>query len=364
MQIVYFPYIFLGNLDEVSFGDIKIWNFEKKSEEYIPDVGLREHIAKIVYSNISHQQPIKDIGVLSIGAMDFRELNENEFAVANEIRLILFLSFLALHNTSERGGNTGWYMGTSENFEFVIQNFQLGNEYISERSGQIVPIMAGGYKIGEKKFYEPSHVIKYQRFSLDPLLIKELFRLKQKNGKKFYLKVLRATDLLFESYYNNPNISHNARVLLQIAAFEVLLELPPSGQRKDFKQKVEKYCDLHSEKQYAYKYEIPNGRVRDRKSRKVIWADAYYTLRNHIIHGDRVNNIEFFFKGKQRHLDIGVLFFMLLVKKLINEKRGKKIFYDELEWGKTIDGNDTYEGFVYKNRELARIMAISSKPRK
>lgn len=364
MQIVYFPYLFLGNLDEVGFGDIKVWNFEKKAKEYIPDENLRKHIQKIIRSNVSHNQQIKNIGVLSIGQTDFREFSSEELATASEVRLVMFLSFLAIHNTVGRGGNAGWFMGTSENFEFVVQNFQLGNEYTSERSGHIVSLMTGGYKIGEKKFYQPSHVISYQRFSLDSLLIKELFRLKHRGGKKFYSKVLRATDLLFESYYNNPNISPNARVLLQIAAFEVLLDLPFSGQRRDFKEKVEKYCDLPNEKQYIYRYETLRGKIKDRKSRKVIWADAYYTLRNHIIHGDRVDVEDFIFKGKQRHLDIGVLFFMLLVKKLVNEKRGRKIFYDEIEWRKTIDGDDVYEGFIYKNRELARIIAISSRSRR
>lgn len=361
MQIVYFPYLFLGNLDEVGFGDIKVWNFEKKAEEYLPDNGLREHIKKIIFSNISHNQSIKDVGILSIGETDFREFNEGEFAVANEVRLVLFLSFLAIHNTLERGGNTGWFMGTSENFEFVVQNFQPENDYISERSGTIVPIMTGGYRIGEKKFYKPSHVINYQRFSLDPLLIKELFRLKKRSGKRFYRRVLRATDLIFESYYNNPNISINARVLLQIAAFEVILSLPSSGQRRAFKEKIERYCNLVNEKLYVHWFEIPRGRIKDRnkRSRKVIWADAYYTLRNHIIHGDRVNPKEFIFKGKQRHLDIAILFFVLLIKKMINEKQNKKIFYDEIEWGKTIDGDDVYEGFIYKDRELARIIALS-----
>lgn len=101
------------------------------------------------------------------------------------------------------------------------------------------------------------------------------------------------------------------------------------------------------------------GKVKDKKSRKVIWADSYYTLRNHIIHGNQVKLNEFAFKGKQRHLDIGILFFMLLVKKIINEKRKKRIFYDEIEWGKTEDGDDVYEGFIYKDRELARIIAAS-----
>lgn len=357
MQIIYFPYLSLGEVDEINFGNVKVWNFDKKASQYITDIKLRAYIQSIIYSNISHNQPIKDVGVISIGAVDFREFNDDEFLIANEVRLAIFLSFLSRHNTIGRKANAGWYMGTSENFEFVIQNFQPYNNDISERTGHIIDIGIGGYKIGQKKFYAPSYVIKPQKFSLDGLLISELVKLNKRGGKKLYRRILRATDLIFESYYNNPNVSKNARVLLQIAAFETLLDLPTQGQRKDFKDKIELYCNQPGEKLYSHYYENRGKKLPEKRSLKAIWADSYYTLRNHIIHGEIVRAQDFVFKGKQRHIDIAILFFILLVKKLINQKSpGKKIFYDEIGWGQEKDGSDIYEGFLYKDNDLTRLI--------
>jgi hypothetical protein len=358
MQIIYFPYLHLGKIDQINFGDITIWNFELKASHNITDEKLRKYIRSVVHSNISHNQPIKDIGILSIGTTDFRVFDNRELEIAKEIRLMLFLSFISKHNTRERGANAGWYLGASENFEFVIQNFQPYTEHIAEQSGYIVPITTGGYKIGEHKFFKPSHVLEPIKFSLDGLLIKNLLRLKKRGGKKLYTRILQATDLFFESYYNNPNVSRNARVLLQIASFETLLMLPQSGQRKDFKDKVEKYCDLPKEKLYKHYYETHGGKHPERRSRKVIWADTYYTLRNHIIHGNTVKNDDFIFMKVQRHIDIAILFFVLLIKKLINEKSlRKKIFFDEIVWTKTNDDFDKYEGFIYSNNEIYRLFS-------
>jgi len=367
MQIIYFPYLHLGELEEINFDGIKVWNFERKSADYIPDGTLREHIKNILYTNIAHNQSIKDIGVLSIGAIDFREFSKKELEIAREVRLLFFLTFLSKYNTLERGANTGWYLCTAENFEFVIQNFQLETDHIAEESGYIVPILSGGYKIGEKKFYKPSYVLKPLRFSLDALLLIQLLKLRKTGGKKLYRRILQATDLFFESYYNNPHLSRNARVLLQIAAFETLLQLPQRDQRKDFKDKIEKYCNLLGEKLYKHYYETLSGKRPEFRSKKAIWADIYYTLRNHIIHGSKVKPNDFAFKNVQRHIDIATLFFVLLVKKLINEKRPKKqIFFDEIKWGKTKDRDtdDTFEGFIYIDNDLTRRLSRALSSRK
>lgn len=350
MQVVYFPYLFLGERKEVNFDNVDVWNFGKKSKQYIKDGKLRAYVRKLLYSNIHYGRSIKDIGVLSIGATDFREFNAEKLQAANEVRLLLFLSFLAQNNTRGYGANTGHYMATAENFEFVIQNFQPDTDHISERAGKIVSKLVGGYKLGRKKFYAPSYVIKPLRFSLDGLLIEQVLRLKTKGGKRLYKRILSATDLMFEGYYNNPGLSDNARVLLQIAAFETLLDLPDRYQRKEFKDKIETYCDLPSEKKYRYSYETRVGKTKETRSRKAIWADSYYTLRNHIIHGDKVRTEDLVFKRTQRHLDIAVLFFVLLVKMLVNEKFRKKIFYDEVTWQKSKGG------FVYDRKDLNRLI--------
>jgi len=52
MQIAYFPYLNLSGIEEISFGDIKIWNFDRKASEYIPDEALRTKVKALLDSNV------------------------------------------------------------------------------------------------------------------------------------------------------------------------------------------------------------------------------------------------------------------------------------------------------------------------
>ena len=54
MQIAYFPYLNMSNIEELIFGDVKVWNFERKAQEYISDEGLRERVKALLYSNVKN----------------------------------------------------------------------------------------------------------------------------------------------------------------------------------------------------------------------------------------------------------------------------------------------------------------------
>ena len=64
MQITYFPYLMFGDTEEISFDNIKVWNFKKKGAEYIPDSTLRDNIAGLLATNKYRNQPIQDMGML------------------------------------------------------------------------------------------------------------------------------------------------------------------------------------------------------------------------------------------------------------------------------------------------------------
>jgi hypothetical protein len=174
MQIAYFPYLNMPNIEEVAFGDVKVWNFERKVQEYIPDEALRERVRALLNSNVKNDQPLRGMGVLSIGATDFRELTFEEIQLANEVRLILFLAFLAQMNVCQRGPNAGHFMATSENFLLVMQNFDPASEHIAQTNGFLVSISEGGYKIGQLKFHAPPYVPTPFQFALDIELILKL----------------------------------------------------------------------------------------------------------------------------------------------------------------------------------------------
>lgn len=359
MQLTYFPHLMLNNLVELSYGNVKVWNFQKKAVEYIPDEQIRNKIQALLATNKYGGQPIQDMGILSIGEFDFREATQDDISTANEMRLILFFTYLAQNNVRVQGANAGHLFATSENFVYVLQNFRLESDYLSESSGYLVNKMVGGYKIGEISFIAPPYVLKPLMMKFDDDLLSTLFRLKTEDSD-LYTRILRATDLLFQSYYNNPDVSLNARTLLQVGALEVLLDLPPDNQqRKRLKDEIEKLTCLLNDPIETYQFETGQKFSSETRSIKVKWADRLYSLRNHIIHGNEVASSEFLFAA-QSHFNIATMFFVLLTKKRLNVRFGEKIFYDEIMWDKFRDADWVgHAGFVYHDGNLNRLFAES-----
>jgi len=355
MQIVYFPYLHLIDRDEVSFGDVKVWNFDRVGRDYIKDTDLRDHIGKLLQSNVQNEKPLGDIGVLSIGKTDFREFNDDEFRLVDEVRLIMFLGFLSRNKVNLDGENSGHWVATSENFTFAIQNFNPKSMSISQQNGFIIRKLDGGYKLGELKFHAPPFVPEPLRFSLDGELLTKLLDVKKSNIT-FVKRIMRATDLMFEAYFNNPHLSINARALLMCTSFEVLLNLPESGQRKEFKEITRTLTCIGSKQKIRYtsiRRRTP-GWEWEVAPVKVMWADKFYTLRNKIIHGAKVKPSDFMFRNKYSHFDIAPKFFVLFVKKLLNEKIGKNYFNDDLTWDCVDTENGPYSYFAYHDSSIGR----------
>lgn len=347
MQLLYFPYLGL-KAGELNFGDFKIWSFKERADKYIKDINTRAHVEKIIQSNLLSNRPIDGMAIFSSGDVDFHELTKKERVFADEARLIMFLTFLSKVNASAMGANAGHFMATSENFTYTLQNFELGNEYVSEQTGYITTKLVGGYKLEETKFHAPSYLLTPMRFSIDEQLYFQLLKLRKKQ-KNLYRRILRATDLFFQSYFNDPYVSLNSRILLMVSAFEVLLDLPETGQRKVFKEKVDTYLVQKDDKiRTFYSERGTKNKVKETASIKIMWADKFYTLRNHIIHGSVVRPKEFNFY-KQRHIEIALMFFIAFIKAKISEKYKKKVFADGIVWGDFEYDIDKFKGFAYQD---------------
>lgn len=364
--IVYFPYLKMRSVAEVDFGFLKLWNFNLLKDKYIPDEKLRKKVEKMLSVYQEHFiGTVKGIGVISIGDTDFRVFNKEEHELIRLVRLILFLSFLSKSNTIFFNGNTGHQMASSENFTPVYQSFLLDQDYITERDGYILPSFYGGLELDKVKYVKPSNVPSPSKFDIDGTLLDALLQLRSKKPKVFK-KIINATEVFFESYYNSFMVSQNARVLLQMSAFEILLDLPETNQRKVFKEKIEKETALPEDKIYLHYYErAGKNKGKENLTLKGIWADSFYSLRNHIIHGLTPKEDEYYFKKKQRHTDIAFLFFILLVRRQINKSLQRDIFEEEILWKKWHDDNfnQNREEFVYEKsfRKLWEKMVKSKK---
>jgi hypothetical protein len=328
LQIVYFPYIFLGRVRSVTFLDVMVRNLEETLKE-IKEDNLKAKLQSLMDQNRVFGKPIKGIGIVDIkGRYGFRPLKPGEENRVNELRIVLFLAGVAKCNT-EDGPNVGHFMLTSDNFRIVFQNFILESSYTGYTSGKIVQTSDFGYKISEITYEKPPYVLK-NSYSCEENFLKVLGQLRRKNRKTYRL-ILRAADAVMNAYTNSEDVSNGSRILELSRAFEILFRLPDRDQRKELKKAINKYCEPAGERKRKYlsersakKKEIEIG------SRQVMWADRFYTLRNHIIHGENIPHKSYFFYGQPHH-HLGLWFFLVSVKKIINESMGKTIFYDSVK---------------------------------
>ncbi|MHB8362838.1 MAG: hypothetical protein ACYDBX_04445 [Patescibacteria group bacterium] len=342
MQVSYFPYLQLKNEDEIDVGNVKIWKFNIKSEEYIKDIVLREKVKKMLYTNTFDGKPIEDIAIISIGNIDFREFSEKEINQINEVKYILFIAFLSINNIIDNGPNKGHYMATSENFEIISQSFDLKNDTITTNNGFIVKKIDFGNKISDIKFEYPLYVPRPLVFTIDKYFVKQVLILKIKH-KVLYKRILSAVEMFYESYYNNPSVSLGTRILLQAGAFETLLSNSPDEFRKAFKQEIAKMlCIRGGERRISFMSERNNKKKREEESIKVMWGDRFFTLRNHIIHGNNLNPKEFKFRNIQWHFHIAPIFFIAFIHQSINntnKDKGETIFSSRIDWVEPATGN-------------------------
>lgn len=358
MHFIYFPYLDLGDLDEIVFSDdLKVWNFDKKSSDYISNQKVIDKIKQISSSTIVKGRPIKNFGVFFVGDENFgTPESHKQFGKATEMKWLMFLAFMASQNAKGGDRNAGWSMTTSECFIPIIQNFQLDSDHISERTGYVIDIQIGGYKIGEYQFKAPSHLNQPHRLIFDKLLLRTLLKVR-KRKKRLYQRILRATDFIFQSYYNSQDVSENARILLEAAAFETLLVLNGDA-RKGYKAWIQSNFAKKTKK-VRFSSERRNGTAIEIDTWQVFWADRFFTLRNHIIHGSKLSEDGFYF-GNQRHFDLALTFFVLTLKKILNHELKSDIFIDHLSWDRK------NKKFIYEDNDLERriMLAIQAQQRR
>ncbi len=320
----------MKNTEKIQFDGITVWNFSLLKSQCIKDEGLRDYISQLLATNRLHNEPIENIGIVAVGnSFNFRHHSPTEARRVSDLRKVLFLCSVAGSNI-RHGHNAGHSMVTTENFTLVYQNFAIDSPYTADSSGSIVSTLAGGHKISEIRYGVPMHVLPHNS-TIDQELLNSMKKVKRKRNT-VYRTILHATEAFMNGYLNSDDVSYESRILEQVRAFEILFSLPEREQRKELKSRIDYYCRPRKSRAFRYKSERANGKkVWEMGSRQKMWADRFYVLRNHIIHGDTIRNAEYLFYD-QRHHDLGLWFFLVSVKKTVNEALGQKIFFDTVPY--------------------------------
>jgi hypothetical protein len=310
------------------------------SKTYLPDAALREHVGKILESHKVFSpygtsgpkkfEPISGIGIISTDRLTDVEICDEDRLVINDARLIVFISFIAHQNTLVHNFNSGHSMASSENFAPIYFSTVVGDRIMTELGGFVVSSWHGGISIEENMIIRLRHVPK-PKFAMDIKLLETLILLRERK-KLVFRRFISAIEIFFESYYNAPEVSHNARILLQASAFEILLGSKTSEGRRDLKLFLKVKATYPDDEKLSFSSERKNGCVTEIGTIKEQWADRFFTLRNHIIHGKVPTESEFYFGEWQRHFDIALYFFVFCLKRKLEEELGEEIFGDDVEW--------------------------------
>lgn len=342
VQLVYFPYLSMKDIDSFTFGDIRIWNFERKGKEIVTDPELYKKISALLGVNYEYNRQIKDIGVVAVGELDFRELTSTEMDNIGKAKYTLFIAALAKMNMIPTcADNAGLYICTSENFELVVQNFQLSQDGIATSTGYIVNISSYIGKTSEKiQISAPRHLNRFSRLRLNGEILTKL-NLCKTNDEILYNRTLRAVEQFMESYYNSDNVSKKARILLQASAFETLFDMEDSTDKQtDFLHNVK----LHTR--------AVNSKTREKLNS---WAMKYYDLRSRITHGTKTGADTFSYHS-QRHFDIATIVFILCMDSILSNDANEEQYPARISWEKCdkCERDVSHSHFVYIDNSLNR----------
>ncbi|MBU1016678.1 MAG: hypothetical protein ABIJ36_00530 [Patescibacteria group bacterium] len=317
--LILMPYLPLEG--SFKFNTLIVWAYHKKKNDFIKDLGLMEHINKLVVCyRFQKGGAIKNPAVISIDKITFT--NPIRVSIAKIEMLKNVLLFAGVLENKE------WAFVTSDNFEVFYQHFNIGEEGISTQGGAIHRIIAGGYKINEVAFIKPEHVNIPLHFRPNNSVIRALENCVINSAKdQSKSQVIQSLNPFFNTYRNSHEHSWQSRILLLIMAFELLFG--ETG-RPQFRDNIQKYSTMGSKLKFKrYTYPIVNwggATSQGQLTLNQIWAEEFYKLRHRIIHGDTVYSDELLFsdikkvvKQSDPHFYIAVNFYVVCVLNKLRE---------------------------------------------
>ena len=290
-HFTFLPYLHITDCECVDLGFAKIWNFESYKDQRVETEEVKSALEKIAkcYKDIHpygiNQElftSIPGIGVIDTDISSDIKPDELETQKQNDARLILFISCLGENNTSVRNCNTGHRMSSSENYSLSSFSINIGRNDLAEATGFVVPLWSGGIDIN-KNIYLRTKDIPRPIFRFEEELLNNLVEMRNKRPRLFR-RLISAIEVFYESYYNSSKVSHNARILLQASAFEMLPNINTGKGRKGMKDFLQQHANYPEDRQVTYKSERGSSTMLETGTMREKWANRFFTLRNHISH--------------------------------------------------------------------------------
>ncbi len=327
LQFTFLPYISIK--DDLKIGEVLLWPFYKKKDEYIKNPLIRSQIEQFLkqyVDNSGKHKPLQNITIASYKSPDnFKPLTKNQLRKVRDAVTILCFSTIIK--------NTSWCAFSSDDFQLVHQNFIPGDDGIAPSSGSFIRRTIGGLKIEEVLFITPFYISQGWGINYDEKILRALEKLQQdKKGKEFYRRVITSLEWVSYAYTNVDNFNYSSRIVMMATAFEILLN--GFKNRFEFMKKIKQLtCNslddtkkMRSTREIYYK-----GKKRKVDfSFKEWWAYEFYNLRSNIVHGKEIKDKDFKNRKGKEYFLLSIKFFVECLKKLLS----KHNYYigDRISW--------------------------------
>ena len=315
LQISFMPWA--GLSASVSLGPVTFWPYSKEAENRINDPALKSYIDRYLEAYVDNKgESVDTVTVCSHGENAFRILDNSEYQELRNCADALIFSVIAPQcRNAVCANNRNSGPPSSDAFELVTQNFNMGNDYVHVKAGRLT---SGGWKIGEITFSRP-WTMGGSFGNPNRELISAFSKCYSTEfSKDIRERLFRSLEWFRLAHTESEQISDLSKVVMAATGFEILLKFPQNGKRKYFTEYMER--NISSDEFNRGIRTNHRGNICE-MSLAACWAWDFYVLRSKIVHGEAVPYTELIFRDWITHLIVSDLVFLECVKRDLFKNR-------------------------------------------
>lgn len=315
--VVFMPWAGIGK--ELKIGPVTVWDYYGYADEKIKDPAIREQLDKNLACYVGKDgEPTRAMTIMTHGAADFRKLEPNEREDIQ--RAADILTFSAIYSNAEsliRFNRWDDAPPSSDRYQYYLQNFTLGNKYMSVRAGVSTDI----WPLADLRFMQP-WALGGSRARPDEDLIEALARvLDPAFPDADRRRIMRALEWYRLSHSQADNVHTLMKVIMLSIAFETLLQVGRVREKAKFiRSQIEAkfnynrcITDVRQEKSPPIRNK-PRIEIPVTLTKAAWWAQDFYSIRSDIAHGDHIDPARLIFevpfsKKKLSQLDVAAVVF-------------------------------------------------------